>query len=97
MEWAFGLRLGDFRCDRGEGAMIRDRDPRADRNRNAHAMHARFHTAFNRRIRANSQIFSCESSIGATVPEVTPSWETTSGTAVADCTASRDCSIRVAI
>jgi hypothetical protein len=27
MEWALGLRLVDFRCDRRECAMIRDRDP----------------------------------------------------------------------
>ncbi len=27
MEWALCLRLVDFRCDRGERAMIRDRDP----------------------------------------------------------------------
>ena len=32
MKWALGLRLVDFRGDGGERAMIRDRDPRADRD-----------------------------------------------------------------
>jgi hypothetical protein len=32
MEWAFGFRLVDFRCDRRERAMIRDRDPGTDRD-----------------------------------------------------------------
>ena len=34
MEWALGLRLVAFRCSRRERTMIRDRDPRANRNRN---------------------------------------------------------------
>jgi hypothetical protein len=97
MEWTVGLRLISFRCDRGERAMIRDRDPRNDRNRDADATYVRFHTAFNRRTTANSQIFSCESRIGATVPEVTPSGGTTSGISVADCSANRGCWTRVAI
>ena len=32
MEWALGLRLVGFRCDRRERAMIRDRDPGTDRD-----------------------------------------------------------------
>src|SRR5262249_13786290 len=91
------LRLVDLRCDRGECAMIRDRDPRADRKRNGCAADARFHTAFNRRITANSQIFSWEARIGAPAQDVTPSGGTPSGISVADGSANRGSSTRVAI
>src|SRR5215467_723761 len=97
MKWALGLRVVDCHCDRGERAMIREGNPRADRNRDAQATHARFHTAFNRRTTTNSQTLSCESSIGATVPEVTPSGGTISGTSVVDGTTNCGCSTRVAI
>src|SRR5262249_49269645 len=67
MEWALGLPFVDSRCDRCDCAMIRDGYPCADRYRNSDTTHERFHSAFNRRSAVNSQIFSCESSIGATV------------------------------
>jgi hypothetical protein len=43
MKWAGGLRRIAFRRHRCERAMIRDRKPGTDRNRNAQATHARFH------------------------------------------------------
>ena len=43
MKWAGGLRRIAFRRHRCERAMIRDRKPGTDRNRNGHAAHARFH------------------------------------------------------
>jgi len=96
VEWALRLCLINFRCDCSECAMIRNRDPGADRNYSHHRTRVRFHSAFNRPSPPNSQIFSGESRIGATVPEVTPSGATTSGTSVADCSANRGCLTRVA-
>ena len=43
MKWAGGLRRIAFRRHRCERAMIRDRKPGTDRNRNDQATHARFH------------------------------------------------------
>src|SRR6266478_3699653 len=43
MKWAGGLRRIAFRRHRCERAMIRDRDPRKNCNRNARATHTRFH------------------------------------------------------
>ena len=43
MEWALGWALIDFRCDRGERAMIRDRDPGTDRNCNNGVARGRVH------------------------------------------------------
>src|SRR5882724_7309469 len=43
MKRAGGWRRIAFRRHRCERAMIRDRNPGTDRNRNAHAAHARFH------------------------------------------------------
>ena len=44
MEWALGLRLVDFRCDRRERAMIRDRDPGTDRDYGNQGTRRCFHT-----------------------------------------------------
>ena len=43
MERALGLRLVDFRCDRRESAMIRNRNPRADRYGNNRTAESRVH------------------------------------------------------
>jgi hypothetical protein len=43
MKWALGLRLAHLRGDCAERAMIRDRKPGTDRDRNDQATHARFH------------------------------------------------------
>ncbi len=43
MEWTLALRFVAFRCDRGERAMIRDRDPRTDRNHHAGESYVRSH------------------------------------------------------
>ena len=44
MKRASRLRRIVFCCHRRERAMVRDRDPGTDRNRNAHAAHTCFHT-----------------------------------------------------
>src|SRR6478672_5661530 len=97
MKGALRLRLIYLGGDGRERAMIGDRDPGTDGDRNRHVTRACVHADFNRRTAANSQMFSCESRIGAIVPEVTPSGGTTSGTSVAGCSANRGCSTRVAI
>jgi hypothetical protein len=43
MKRAGRLPRSVFCCHRRERAMVRDRDPGTDRNRNGHAAHARFH------------------------------------------------------
>jgi hypothetical protein len=45
MEWAPSLARVDMRRDCSERAMIRDRDPRANRNRDNYPSQARFHIA----------------------------------------------------
>src|SRR5438067_3472151 len=66
MKRTFVRRGFAFGCDRGECAMIRDRDPGAERQRNNHTTRARFHAVFNRSRAANAQIFSFGSAMGAT-------------------------------
>src|SRR5205814_10430934 len=66
MKRTFVRRQFAFGCDRGECAMIRDRDPGAERQRNNHTTRARFHAVFNRSRAANAQIFSFGSAMGAT-------------------------------
>ena len=77
--------------------MIGDYEPGADRQSNYDAARDCFHIGFNRARVVAAQTFSSESIMGATVPEVTPSGGTTSGTSPAGGIANRGCSIRVAI
>ena len=92
-----GLRLVDFRCDRRERAMIRDRDPGADRNCDG-AQRVR---AFTLRLivepRPILKSFPVNRALARLSLKVTPSGATTSGTSVTDGTANRGCSTRVAI
>src|SRR6476661_1222871 len=97
MKRALRLRLIYLGGDGRERAMIGDRDPGTDGDRNRHVTRTCVHAGFNRRTAANSQMFSCESTICATVPEVTPSGGTTSGMSATDGSANRGCWIRVAM
>jgi hypothetical protein len=58
MKRAFVLSWLRFRRDRGEGAVIRDREPRRNRNRDGKGTHPRSHPRFNRRCKRRAQIFS---------------------------------------
>src|SRR6266576_4032763 len=97
MEWALGLRLVDFRGDRRERAMIRDRDPRTDRNRNTRVTRNRLHRELQSLTRGESQTFSSESRIGAIAADGVPSGGITSGTGAIELFGSCGCSIRVAM
>jgi hypothetical protein len=93
MEWAPALRGGCFCFKCANRAMIRDRDPRSDRNRNDHTT-----CRFNRRGGVVAQTFSSRSMMGAIGPDGILSGGTTSGSGPVDLgAAGTSCLIRVAI
>ena len=83
MKRADGLRRIGFCRDRSKGAMIGDRDPGADCNRNGQAAAGCSHIGSNRRGGAHAQILSCESLIGAAPAAVTSGGEKEVATSVA--------------
>ena len=76
MERTFALRRRRLGRNRAERAMIENRDPGDDGDRNSHAAHGWPHAAFNRRRAMKSQIFSFGST--TTSPTATPDDGTTS-------------------
>ena len=94
---ALGLRLVYLRGHCGERAMIRERDPGTDRNRNARVTRNRIHSEFQSLTLGESQTFSSESRIGAIAADGVLSGGTTSGMGAIEVCESWGCSIRVAM
>ena len=94
---ALGLRLAHLRRHSGERAMIRDRDPGTDRNRNAGVSRNRIHRELQSLTQGESQTFSSESRIGVIAADGVLSGGTTSGTVSVEICEIRGCSIRVAM